>query len=159
MLTQLRYQPVPALAHIFTYNLAPEGQINTQKSPTFGLPATKASQISIRSWRKCLSLCVQPQSWTSVSSSNNREVGWGAAEFKCCSLLACVPSPATLNYSFTERWITMRLLLYSKQNIFKRGCLPQCVLPPFLPPFLPPSFHLFPLLPLLYSASVVLPPL
>lgn len=117
----------------------------------FRLPATKASQISI--WKKvALSLCAAAV--LDLSELLQQAKSWlRAAEFKNVHSPVCRPLLPYVKCSFMGLWITPLSLLYSKQKNMKRGCFPLCVLPLFLPP----PLHLFPLLPLRYSASIVCP--
>ncbi len=94
------------------------------------LPATKASQISIRSWRKRLSLCAAAV--PDLSELPQQAKSWlKAAEFKCRSSLACLPSSAALR----KILIHMALDHHAHAALFKavymkRGCFSLCVLPP-----------------------------
>lgn len=67
-----------------------------------------------------------------------------AAEFNRCSLLACLCKNALDRHALTALF---------KAEDMKTRCFALCALPPFLLA----SFHYFPLLPLLYSASIALP--
>lgn len=171
MPTRLRPQPF-AQKHtsfmLFIYkHLAPQSQINTQSSPSFMLPATKGSQISIRSWRKWFSLCVQPQSWTSVSSSNQSNFGWEQQSLKAAAYLpVCHPLSPYVKRSFTELWITTSSLLYSKQKIWKEdasycvssppSCLPLSISSPssLSCTLLPSPLFILPSLPVSPSLSL-----